>query len=197
MTQNPDRKPLAPGEIRKAAVNGMLFQVMHVAGGSFTQAIAGSKVICTSMHEDVAVRAYADAIAAAEAADSDVEEDGPQYLAADGSLKTPGAEQLDGPAAEALSIRAGFADDATGYNLPLGADMNLVTGETDDPAVLLAIIRDALFRHVPGGGEQYLDRYLMAVAERVAELRAALLVTRMGGDRRDDLLAMLDKIGRA
>lgn len=37
--------------------------------------------------------------------------------------------------------------------------------EVETAAALLAIIRDRLLRYVPGGGEQYLDRYLMAVKD--------------------------------
>lgn len=62
-------------------------------------------------------------------------------------------------------IRAGA--DLT-FNTPDGANMALVAGEEETPlraAQLLAALRGALRQYVPGGGEQYLDRYLAAVRE--------------------------------
>lgn len=41
--------------------------------------------------------------------------------------------------------------------------------EEKTPAELLAIIRDGLYRYVPGGGEQFLDRYLAAVAAQAPQ----------------------------
>lgn len=72
MTQEKShRSPLAPGEIRTHVVGDRAFQVMHVAGGSFTQASVntapyGRTVLCTDTSADVAVKAYADAIEQAE-----------------------------------------------------------------------------------------------------------------------------------
>lgn len=72
MTMNEHERPLAPGEVRKHVVGSKTFGVMHVAGGSYTQAavVEGgtgpTKVLCTSVHEDVAVHAYAQAIAEAD-----------------------------------------------------------------------------------------------------------------------------------
>jgi hypothetical protein len=66
------RAPLAPGEIRSHVVGNRAFQVMHVAGGSYTQAsyrdgVDGpTKVLGTHMFERDAVNAYADAIEQAE-----------------------------------------------------------------------------------------------------------------------------------
>lgn len=97
MTQSRShRSPLAPGEIRTHTVGARTFQVLHVAGGSMTQASyrderSHSTVLCTDVAADVAVKAYADAIQRAEDA----------------------------------------AD--LSYNLPMGADMRLVTGEDTQP----------------------------------------------------------------
>jgi hypothetical protein len=71
MTMNEHMKPLAPGEIRRHTVGNRRFQVMHVAGGSFTQAgyrdtDGEGAVLATDRFESVAVRAYAEAIAAVE-----------------------------------------------------------------------------------------------------------------------------------
>lgn len=76
MTTNEHRKPLAPGEIRRHTVGEATFQVMHVAGGSFTQATVRTpgqptSVLCTDTNTAVAVKAYADAVEAAEQAESD------------------------------------------------------------------------------------------------------------------------------
>lgn len=66
------RAPLAPGEIRSQWVGNQFFQVMHIAGGSFTQATVRTsgpdrpRVLATEMFESDAVRAYADAIEQAE-----------------------------------------------------------------------------------------------------------------------------------
>jgi hypothetical protein len=66
------RAPLAPGEIRTHQVGAQKFTVMHVAGGSYTQASVResgrpSRVLHTG-REDIAVSRYADAIAEAEEA---------------------------------------------------------------------------------------------------------------------------------
>lgn len=71
-------KPLTPGEIRRHTVGDpdtkggwQAFKVMHVAGGSFTQASVSrfgrpTQVLCTDTDSRVAVRAYAEAIEQAE-----------------------------------------------------------------------------------------------------------------------------------
>ena len=79
--------PLAPGEIRTYVVGNRAFRVMHVAGGSFTQAsfregVDGpSVVLATDRFADVAVRAYAEAIEQAEsdAIDALDDADGPSF----------------------------------------------------------------------------------------------------------------------
>lgn len=90
MTTSEHAKPLSPGEIRMARVGRVIFKVMHIAGGSFTQAIAlrpdaPTEVIATEMFEQDAVRAYAEAIEQAEAdhADADREDDAPEPLTAE------------------------------------------------------------------------------------------------------------------
>jgi hypothetical protein len=90
-TQNPHRRPLAPGEIRTHEVAGEIFQVMHTGNGAFTQATrnsdhAGRGVIKTSSQDQDAVDAYADAIEQAESDQIDGDED-PD---ASGSLVAPG-----------------------------------------------------------------------------------------------------------
>jgi hypothetical protein len=118
MTQSEHRSPLAPGEIRTHIVGDRAFQVMHVAGGSFTQASVRGKgpstVLCTDVAAAVAVKAYADAI-----------------------------EQAESDRIDALE-----GDD-----------------EAEDASLLLATIRGQLRQYVPGGGEQRLDRYLMAMED--------------------------------
>jgi hypothetical protein len=120
MTMNEHSRPLAPGEIRIHWIGDTSYQVMHVAGGSFTQASVRergkpSQVLKTSMHEREAVDAYAEAIEQAEAgasthrdpmvgsshgafmtqAEADTEEtdreDGPMFFGAAGNLVIPGA----------------------------------------------------------------------------------------------------------
>jgi hypothetical protein len=70
MTMSEHEKPLTPGEIRTHTIGRTDFTVMHVAGGSFTQARScddsGSTILATDRFESVAVRAYADAIEQAE-----------------------------------------------------------------------------------------------------------------------------------
>ena len=86
-TQNINhRAPLKPGEIRTHQVGAQVFQVMHIAGGSFAQAsVAGNgmatRVLRTDRFADVAVRAYADAIEQAEsdAIDALDDADGPSF----------------------------------------------------------------------------------------------------------------------
>ena len=74
MTQSEHRAPLAPGEIRTHIVGDRAFRVAHTGGGMYTQASyrhgvdGGTVVICTDASAEVAVKAYADAIEAAEAA---------------------------------------------------------------------------------------------------------------------------------
>jgi hypothetical protein len=99
------RAPLVPGEIRTHTVGLQIFQVMHVSGGSYTQATVRelaqpSRVIATERFESDAVNAYADAIEQAESdAIDDMEgDDTPEPLTAEG--------------AEALAARAGFTIDA-------------------------------------------------------------------------------------
>lgn len=111
------RAPLAPGEIRTHTVGACTFRVMHVAGGSFTQASVRepgqpSKVLCTDRFEFVVVAAYVDAIEAAEsvAADALDDADGVAFISsATGELIEPDADLT--------------------FNLPVGADMRLVSGE--------------------------------------------------------------------
>lgn len=98
------RAPLAPGEIRSHQVGAQKFTVMHVAGGSFTQATVRPssvpfKVLKTSAYEQEAVNAYADAIEQAESDAIDAME----------GDDTP--EPLTAESAEALAARAGFAAD--------------------------------------------------------------------------------------
>lgn len=125
-TQNPrpdHRAPLAPGEIRTHTVGLRTFTVMHVAGGSFTQATShvvggGARVICTEVFESNAVRAYADAI---EQAESDAID---ELDEADGSMF------ISSSTGELIDPQAGPAPDADlSFNLPMGANMQLVTGE--------------------------------------------------------------------
>lgn len=71
MTNNEHARPLQPGEIRTHTVGARIFQVMHVAGGSYTQASVrqigcAATVLCTNRFEQEAVTAYADAIMQAE-----------------------------------------------------------------------------------------------------------------------------------
>lgn len=148
-TQNPrpdHRAPLAPGEIRTHTVGAQRFQVMHVAGGSFTQASyrdtgGFATVIATERFEDAAVRAYADAIEQAESDAIDELDD------ADGSMF------ISSSTGELIDPQATPAPDADlSFNLPMGADMQLVTGGrpttapsfADDVAALreLAILSD-------------------------------------------------------
>lgn len=137
---------LAPGEIRTHTVGSRRFMVMHVSGGTFTQATVRdgdgpTQVLCTSQWDHKAVDAYADAIAAAE----------------DEPDATP----------------AGLGDvpqDRSGDGVPkIEQDADLDAPEEKTAAELLAIIREDLFRYVPGGGEQFLDRYLAAVAGAVPQ----------------------------
>lgn len=79
------RAPLAPGEIRTRTVGNRTFRVMHVAGGSFTQAsvsdptwLGASQVLATNRFESFAVAAYADAIEQAES-DAAGEVDAPSF----------------------------------------------------------------------------------------------------------------------
>ena len=102
-TQNPQaidhRAPLKPGEIRTHRVGAQVFQVMHIAGGSFAQAsVAGNgmatRVLRTDRFADVAVRAYADAIEQAEsdAIDALDDADGSMFIgSASGALIDPEA----------------------------------------------------------------------------------------------------------
>jgi hypothetical protein len=105
MTENTNinhRAPLAPGEIRTHRVGARVFKVMHVSGGSFTQASVRpdgepATVLLTDMSTRAAVNAYADAIEQAES-------DAIDALEGD---DTP--EPLTDSEAEALAVRAGFA----------------------------------------------------------------------------------------
>lgn len=89
-TQINHRKPLAPGEIRSHVVGNRGFLVMHTGNGAFAQAsyrdgVDGpTRVLATDRFADVAVRAYADAIAQAEsdAVDALDDADGPSFTAA-------------------------------------------------------------------------------------------------------------------
>lgn len=219
------RRPLAPGEIRMHKVGAVTFTVMHVAGGSFTQACAHeadqrSRVLKTDTDDRIAVNAYADAIEQAEsdAIDAMEGDDTPEPLTAEG--------------AEALAARAGFA--------PM---YDVVTRSSDRTAVLdregpmsfgdavaladrahaagsiaqvdvepssglydKAIAEAAHFEEVDraavarGESSNWWERGTRAstpaptLADDVAALRAKLLVTRMGGDRRDELIADLDRL---
>jgi hypothetical protein len=85
-TQTNHRAPLTPGEIRIHWIGDTSYQVMHVAGGSFTQASVRehgqpSRVLKTDTSAAVAVRAYADAIEQAESDRIDAldDADGPSY----------------------------------------------------------------------------------------------------------------------
>lgn len=147
-TQNINHcKPLAPGEIRTHAVGAETFRVMHVAGGSFTQAAVlpatgPTRVLATDRFESVAVRAYADAIEQAEsdAIDALDDADGPCFTAS-GAYDDGGAAQRDRDdahaeaAAEDRAYRPGhpMADREIdlSFNLPMGASRNLV--EADVP----------------------------------------------------------------
>jgi hypothetical protein len=96
------RRPLAPGEIRSHRVGAQTFAVMHVAGGSYTQAcvmpVGGpTRVLATERFEQDAVNAYADAIEQAES-------DALDAMEGDDTL-----EPLTAEGAEALAARAGFA----------------------------------------------------------------------------------------
>lgn len=158
------RAPLAPGEIRTHTVGLRTFTVMHVAGGSFTQAscrtgIDGpSRVLLTSMDDRSAVEAYADAI---EQAESDAID---ELDEADGSMF------ISSSTGELIDPQAGPAPDADlSFNLPMGANMQLVTGErptapslTDDIAALRLGIK-SLYPE-----RRHTADVLLAVLDRIA-----------------------------
>ncbi|MET0426642.1 MAG: hypothetical protein ABW046_22435 [Actinoplanes sp.] len=186
MTETPNhRAPLAPGEIRTHVVGDRAFQVMHVAGGSFTQASVRGKgpstVLATSRFETVAVNVYANAIEQAESDAVDALDDADEvpFFAADGSLVTPGAEPLDEPAAEALTARVGFAEGPTREQL---AGQSALPGRMDDarrearraaeraPAPTLADDVAALRLEIKRWAQQGDTRYgdCMAILDRIA-----------------------------
>jgi hypothetical protein len=190
-TQTPNHgAPLAPGEIRTHTVGTQTFQVMHVSGGSFTQAKVRrpigdhmeSHVLCTSRFDSDAVRAYADAIAAAEDAAAAGLDD------ADGLSFDASGNYLDGDGEDwAPAYAESAADAALSYNLPDGADSALVRGEhIETPTLreLLDAYSEATARaayHVALGGLGAARRQI----ERAAALKAEIVkrFDRPAGDR--------------
>ena len=163
-TQTPNhRAPLAPGEIRTHTVGLRTFTVMHVAGGSFTQASCRtgidrpSRVLLTSMDDRSAVEAYADAI---EQAESDAID---ELDEADGSMF------ISSSTGELIDPQAGPAPDADlSFNLPMGADMQLVTGERPTPAPSLADDVTALRQGITDAYTPLSARGLLAALDRIA-----------------------------
>lgn len=110
-TQNtsPDhRRPLAPGELRAQWVGNQLFTVMHVAGGSYTQASVResgkpTRVLATERFESDAVAVYAYAIECAEADALDDADDAQYISPATGELAVPGI--TDAPEVEQQPLK--------------------------------------------------------------------------------------------
>lgn len=189
--------PLKPGEIRiHTTRGGKGFRVMHTGNGAFTQARGPEGVICTLMSEHAALEAYAAAIEAAEALE----------VAVDDIVVRRGEE--NGPRGEVLE--AHDVTDPTGvgrYILvsfsgmsPVALDARTVRRvEPAEDAGLDALLadelarplRDAVRRHVAGGGEQFLDA-LVARAEDAHEILAKVrelaerAETRIGSEHRHD-----------
>lgn len=184
------RAPLAPGEIRMHEVGERKFTVMHVAGGSYVQACEHgadkpSRVLKTSQWGYEAIDAYADAIEQAESDAIDALDD------ADGPSFDASGAYLDGEPVGDLA-----------HNLPMGADMALVTGEGEPRRVWTdgEPVGETLPTPGPGSLSALLDAYgeamskgatclvlgrtaeLVAYAGRADELKAEILA-RFGGER--------------
>lgn len=133
MTQSGHRAPLAPGEIRTAIVGDRTFQVMHVAGGSYTQASVRRNgwspvVLKTDPSSYVAVHAYADAVEQAES-DAIEGDDAPQFIgAASGELVVPGLAPAPGGMSE---VHAFGRNAAAAARAALCGDLGSTRGPAD------------------------------------------------------------------
>jgi hypothetical protein len=118
MTMSEHMKPLAPGEIRQYTVGNpdtrggwQAFKVMHVAGGSFTQASVSrfgrpTQVLCTDTDSAVAVRAYAEAIEQAESDRIDALDDADDVAFIDSAS----GELIEPDSAPALKVDRAIAE---------------------------------------------------------------------------------------
>lgn len=182
---NEHRAPLAPGEIRAHTVGTRTFQVMHVSGGSFTQATVreaggGATVLATDPFADRAVRAYADAIEQAEsdAADAMEDDDTPEPLTAESE--------------EALRVRAGFAP-----AMPTQAALDevMIDGARED----VEWLRSKLMSLANGDGTRALVR-LRTIEQALDDLATLVPIGRMylealDADPEYEMLTLPEAIG--
>lgn len=135
---------LAPGEIRRHTVGGKTFKIMHTGNGAYTQATVRTAGVLTT--EVLATLPFESA-----------------------ALKIYATAIERAEAATPRPLQLGDRGESANWWERGSVPEVEQADEPENAAHLLTIIRDNLRRYVPGGGEQYLDRYLAAVAGAVPQ----------------------------
>lgn len=215
MTETKDHgAPLALGEIRTHTVGDQTFQIMHTGGGAYTQAtvrtagVPHTTVLATLRFESVALRVYAGAIERAEraAAVSAPEVDNRAEIGAARTQRFHALFRMTRSWPAALDILHGEAliEARSILHHPAMVRAQEIGAAERQRAARVGALADvpqdrsadgvpeAEQANTPAEARTGTSDRVAAALNELAALRMLLGRTRMGGDRRDDLLEVLD-----